>query len=758
MATAQDGSRNAGNGTEYSSADTMRPCSVHARHTPQFPAWHNVLLARNHLVATGRRHLPTPTPGERVSPLSRRTFLGSAAALSAALGLEVLPGGEPRAAAAANPTGTITDVKHVVVLMQENRSFDHYFGMLQGVRGFSDRSAITIAGKYSVFNQSALVVGRQFPWQLSTTLSTVGISSEEYAQCDGSLDHGWSTQHTAWNNGKMDSWVSAKGSDRTMGYLDRTDIPFHYALADNYTICDAYHSSIISATGPNRTYLWSGMIDPSGTAGGPANDGGSESGLTWQTYAEALQNAGVSWKVYQNASDNFGDNGLAYFSQFANAAASSPLYQKGMGSVPATTGSTPDDIAAAIRADVVAGTLPQVSWIVADQGHSEHPDAPPGDGAYFVNEVLQALAASGDVLDSTVVFLNYDENDGFFDHVPPPVAPAGTAGEFYDGVNIGLGFRVPMVVISPWSRGGWVDSQVYDHTSVLRFLETWTSAIGTPATCVNISAWRRAVCGDLTGAFDFTSPVYGLPALPAAPGTTAQSTCNALANPIPTNNSLPVQESGTRPARALPYQPNGSVDHFEFDANNKILLWIKMSNEGPVATSAAHFAIYANNDRSGGPWQYTVAPYNAATQTNGTDSDFFNIGSGYGSGAYDLTLVGPNRFLRHFTGNATTVGVNLETTSSYAVTSSTGKLAVWFTMTNAAASGKTATFTITSTNYRTDGPWTYTVPAGGSTSDYFNAVAYDSGWYDFTVTVDLDPSWSRRFTGHLETGAASITG
>ncbi|SEM35164.1 alkaline phosphatase family protein, partial [Streptacidiphilus jiangxiensis] len=441
-----------------------------------------------------------------MAPVTRRTFLGSAAALGAALGLDSLPGAAPRAAAAT--TGTITDVKHVVVLMQENRSFDHYFGTLKGVRGFDDRATIELSGGYSVFNQPN-GSGRQYPWQLSATSTWWwGVSKEQLAQCDGSLDHSWSTQHSAWNNGKMDNWVSAKNSARTLGFMNRSDIPFHYALADAYTICDAYHCSILSATGPNRTYLWSGWIDPSGTAGGAAYDGGSESGLKWQTYAEALQNAGVSWKVYQNASDNFGDNALAYFNQFTSAPSSSPLAQNGMGSVH-STGSTPDDIANAIKADAAAGTLPQVSWVVSNQLFSEHPDGPPENGAHFVNLVIQALAATPDVFDSTVLFLNYDENDGFFDHVPPPAAPSGTAAEFYSGTNIGLGFRVPMLIVSPWTRGGWVDSQVYDHTSVLRFLETWTAAIGTPANCTNISTWRRQVCGDLTGAFDFANPVYG---------------------------------------------------------------------------------------------------------------------------------------------------------------------------------------------------------------------------------------------------------
>ncbi|MEZ0067505.1 phospholipase C [Streptacidiphilus sp. MAP12-20] len=686
-----------------------------------------------------------------MAPVTRRTFLGSAAALGAALGLESLPGSATRAAAAT--TGTITDVKHVVVLMQENRSFDHYFGAMKGVRGFGDRATIQLPGGDSVFNQPN-GSGRQYPWQLSATNTWWwGASKEQLAQCDGSLDHSWSTQHSAWNNGKMDNWVSAKNSVRTLGFMARSDIPFHYALADNYTICDAYHCSILSATGPNRTYLWSGQIDPSGAAGGPAYDGGSESGLKWQTYAEALQNAGMSWKVYQNASDNYGDNALAYFSQFSSAPSSSPLAQHGMGSVP-STGSTPDDIAAAIKADALAGTLPQVSWVVSNQLFSEHPDGPPENGAHFVNLVVQALAADPDVFDSTVLFLNYDENDGFFDHVPPPVAPSGTAGEFYSGTNIGLGFRVPMIIVSPWTRGGWVDSQVYDHTSVLRFLETWTTAIGTPAACPNISTWRRQVCGDLTGAFDFANPVYGLPGLPDTSATISQATANTMINPSPGTNSLPTQEPGTKPARALPYQPNAWVDRIEYDANGKTLLWIDLANQGPQATAYAHYSLYANAYRSGGPWQYTVAPY--SNGTDGSTSDFFNIGTGYGDGQYDLTCVGPNRFLRRFTGNATTAGKSCEATTSYAPAPDTGKESVWFTMTNTGTS--TVTFTITTTNYRSDGPWTYQVAAGASVSDYFNAIAYTNGWYDFTVTVSGDSSWSRRATGHIETGSASVSG
>ncbi|MFE9427661.1 phosphocholine-specific phospholipase C [Kitasatospora sp. NPDC006697] len=677
-----------------------------------------------------------------MSDLSRRTFMAVSATAAAGAAVAGTVGGASAAPAATlSSTGTIKDVQHVVILMQENRSFDHYFGTLKGVRGFGDKATILLSGGYSVFNQPN-GTARQYPWAFSAG------SSEQISQCNGDLSHAWSDQHAAWNGGKMDSWAAAKRTNRTLGYLQRGDIPFHYALADNWTICDAYHCSVLSATGPNRTYHWSGMIDPSGTAGGPAYDGGDESGLRWQTYAEALEAAGVSWKVYQKASDNFGDNALAYFSQFANAPAGSALQVKGMGSVPSVTGRTPDDIAAAIRADVLGGTLPQVSWIVADQQSSEHPYATPEDGAHFVHMVMDALNADANVFNSTVLLINYDENDGFFDHVPPPAAPAGTAGEFYSSTSIGLGFRVPMLAISPWTRGGWVNSEVFDHTSVLRFLEVWTAALGTPAQCPNISAWRRRVCGDLTSVFDFANPVYGMPALPDTSQTIGLATCGPLGNPSPVTNALPAQEAGTRPARALAYQPNANLDHLEFGTGGVIKVWLAMDNKAATGGSSAHFATYANAYRTGGPWQYTVDP-GAAT------SDFYNCGTNYGSGKYDLTVVGPNRFLRRFQGDATKSGKTALVTASYAAAPDTGKPAVYFAMANKGSSA--VTFTITSNQYRT-GSWTYTVQPGATTSDYFNQVALCNGWYDFTVTVSGDTSFSQRFTGHLESGAASVSG
>ncbi|MFJ4438162.1 phosphocholine-specific phospholipase C [Streptomyces sp. NPDC088923] len=675
----------------------------------------------------------------------RRDFIAlSAAAAAAAAG--VSGSQADRAAAetrtatsdAVAATGTLKDAKHIVILMQENRSFDHYFGMLKGVRGFSDRSTVEIAGGHSVFEQPN-GTGRHYPWQLSATKASGGSDPERLAQCSGDLAHDWTSQHEAWNGGRMDAWVAAKGL-RSLGYLTRDDIPFHYALADTWTICDAYHASGLTATGPNRTYLWSGRISDS------SKDGGSESGLTWQTYAEALEKAGVSWKLYQSR-DNYGDNGLAYFTQFTSASASSPLRTKGMSTVPRGT-TEPGDVAAdicdALAADVRAGTLPQVSWIVPDQNYSEHPLGTPANGAHFVHMVINALNADPDVFNSTILFLNYDENDGYFDHVPPPTAPAGTDGEFLDGTNIGLGFRVPMIAISPWSRGGYVNSETSDHTSVLRFLEKWTAAIGKPATCPHISAWRRSVCGDLTGMFDFTSPVYGLPTLPATTTTVDIGQCTGLPNPAPVDNRLPAQEAGTRKARALPYQPTADLIAFT-TSGSTVKANIKMSNGG---TATCHFAAYTNGtQRSGGPWQYTVG-------AGGDTTDFYHCGPGFGDGVYDLTVVGPNRFMRRFKGNATKAGKDLLVAAS--VVTASGALKLRFTLTNGTAAA--VTFTIKANAYRTGGPWTYTVPAGKTVTDDFSPLTYGSGWYDHTVTASPDTTWSQRFVGHLETGRPSISG
>ena len=249
--------------------------------------------------------------------------------------------------------------------------------------------------------------------------------------------------HRAWNEGRYDRWVPNKGA-HCMSYLTRHDIPYHYALADAFTLCDAYHCSFHGGTNTNRLFHWTGTNDPTGAAGGPVIDNSGDhldAGVTysWKTYPERLQAAGVSWKVYQNMPDNFTDNPLAGFQQYraANAArgnaangspypaytpaddATNPLF-KGIGNTMPDGG-----FVQALRDDIAAGTLPQVSWIVAPATYSEHPGpSSPVQGAWYTQEVLNALTANPAVWSKTVLFINFDENDGFFDHVPPPAAPA----------------------------------------------------------------------------------------------------------------------------------------------------------------------------------------------------------------------------------------------------------------------------------------------------------------------------------------------
>ncbi len=464
-----------------------------------------------------------PAPPSATTELSRRRLLTSATALSGVtVGAAVLPLSLRRALAAAlanPPPGSLRDVEHIVILMQENRSFDHYFGTMPGVRGFSDPAAMKLPDGSSVFGQPdpGHAQGYLAPFHYDTKTTN--------AQATPGTDHSWLTQHEAWNNGQMDRWVQAKGPF-TMGYFTQADIPFHWALAQAFTVCDNYHCSVFGPTNPNRLYMWTGMIDPKGTDGGPVTDDSpayDNVTLSWTTYPERLQRAGISWQVYQEE-DNFDDNALAWFKQFAQAPVGSPLWQRGMRK----------RAAGWFEQDARAGRLPQVSWLVAPTAQSEHPAYFPAAGAEYIAAKLDAIASNEDLWHKTLFILTYDENDGLFDHVPPPTAPAGTPDEYIGGEPIGLGFRVPAVVVSPWSAGGYVCSDVLDHTSLIRVIEQRFGV-----TEPNISAWRRRTCGDFSSALRFSSPAAGYPrsqaALTLAAAQTGLLTAQreVFANPAP---------------------------------------------------------------------------------------------------------------------------------------------------------------------------------------------------------------------------------
>jgi phospholipase C len=468
----------------------------------------------------------------------RRLVTGAAQLASLTAAAAVLPSNmQQLLAQKPRGSGSLKDIKHIVLLMQENRSFDHYYGMLSGVRGFSDPNALTLSTGKTVFHQPDAdnPSGYLLPFHLDTFSTN--------AQKLPSTSHAWKVQHAAWNGGRMDRWLPAhrtadgpKGP-YTMGYFKREDIPFHYALAEAFTICDSYHSSVMGPTWPNRLYYLTGMLDTEATGGGPViSNKAPPGGFRWKTYAERLEDAGISWRVYQHGEKGvYAHNMFKYFANFQGALAGSPLAVKGM----------PDSSDGEFEYDVAHDRLPTVSWLCPSRGANEHPaSSGPAAGAEFIASKLQALAANPDVWAKTLFILNYDENDGLFDHVPPPVPPAGTPQEFVGNVPIGAGFRVPCVLISPWTVGGWVCSQPFDHTSILQLLEKVTG-VREP----NISQWRRDTFGDMTSAFRFGEPARSpvLPGTASAQQLAAYAAENLQLPPIPgADQQVPVQEKGKR--------------------------------------------------------------------------------------------------------------------------------------------------------------------------------------------------------------------
>jgi phospholipase C len=424
----------------------------------------------------------------------------------------------------------LDQLEHVVFLIQENCSFDRYFGTLRGVRGFSDPHPLILPSGKPVFYQPTGVPDEYLlPWHYDTSTSD---------PCDIEVDNGWGPMHQALDGGKLDEWLSAEHELAfTMSYYTRADLPWHTALADAFTVCDGYYASALGPTNPNRLYAATGTIDPEGRGGGPVTDNSESKVYTWTTYPERLQARGISWRVYQQP-DNFDDNALAWFKQYQQAQPGSPLYENGMRRRSAT----------AFADDVAAGRLPQVSWIIAPTAQSEHPGYAPGPGADFCNGIVQALFAHPKVWANTVLFVTYDEPGGYFDHVLPPLPPGGTRDEFVQGEPIGLGYRVPTIVCSPWSRGGYVVSDTFDHTSMLRFLER-RFGVREP----QISAWRRKTCGDLVNTLALKHRDMSLPRLPATAPLAAASSkaCSSYPPGVPNlvTQRMPAQEPGTRPRR-----------------------------------------------------------------------------------------------------------------------------------------------------------------------------------------------------------------
>jgi phospholipase C len=694
--------------------------------------------------------------------IDRRSFLQ---ALSAGALATTFPEIIARALAipANNKTGTLADVEHIVFLMQENRAFDHYLGTLSGVRGFGDPRAVNLQNGNSVFQQP-VAAPAAVPYVLPyhPTAANLGLQFIE------DLEHDWDTTHVAWNQGNWDQWVPAK-TPLTMVYLDRSDIPYHYALADAFTVCDAYHASLLGPTDPNRYHMFTGWVGNDGSGGGPVVDN-AEAGYGWLTFPEVLQNAGITWKVYQDigtglnaagsygdASDptigNYGDNALLYFNQYRNAPESSALYQRAVtGTNAAVSGTLFDQF----RADCAAGSLPQVSWICAPEAYSEHPNWPANYGAYYTSQILDALTSNPEVWSKTVFFVVYDENDGFFDHVVPPTPPQTPAqglstvpitNEIFPGGEnttsgvstpgpYGLGARVPMFVISPWSKGGWVSSEVFDHTSLIRFVQARFGTAAAPLTDPNITPWRSAVCGDLTSAINFATPNDAVVELPSTaayvPPNSNRQTVSYIPLP-PAVQTMPQQEPGTRPARPVPYRINTAAAVNFATA----LVTVTFINTGP---RAAVFQVRSASVLQP-PRSYTVGP-------NGTLADSWEFAP-VGLAAYDLAVYGPNGFYRHYRGGlAVPTATNLASRIIYHPAADSITVSVH----NA---GSSTQMVLVESVY-TGAVFRKTL-APGNTVDTPLSVADNAGWYDCIVTSESNATFQQQLAGHLETGKRSIT-
>jgi len=689
--------------------------------------------------------------------------------LGAATAVSLLPHCIRRALAipATVETGTIQDVKHVVILMQENRSFDHYFGSLRGVRGFGDPFPLALQSGQSVWYESDGTTTIP-PYHLNPAVSSALLVPD--------CPHSFADAQAAWNQGIYGAWPLHK-TGYSMGYYRRADIPFQFALAEAFTLCDSYHCSVTTGTDPNRIVLFSGSnLDPSLRAQGvncsaqnaEVNNGRcsvtggmpapgyiyNDTAFSWATLPDILQAAGISWRIYQDPNDNWGGlmhGGLAFESfRLATAASGSAIYASGM------TLNSLDDL----TNDVTNGSLPQVSWVLPSAAQSEHPGASnPDAGAFFISQVLDAITANPAVWSQTAFFVLFDENDGLFDHVPPPAVPSYTAegvlaggatlslaGEYFDGSTGGLldasavtgslrpwgmGARVPAYVISPWSRGGWVNSQVFDHTSIGMFLEKCFLI-----NVDNISPWRRAVSGDLTSAFDFASPNdSALPVLPDMSNYAAAVAVQATL-PLPSPPAQPealFQERGFRSSRALPYELYTTAS---IGGENVSLTFTNSGTQGAV------FHVYDQLNLGRIPRRYTVEAGKSLTDAWPGFAD---------AGNYDLMVYAPNGFVRQFSGNAHRWSAHAfrpEILVAYVANAGELSLAIrnGGSQAGAVTVGANNAFMAFAVRTITIAPATIAnVPI---------ALKSSANWYDLSVS---GANFGRRFAGRMETGADGIS-
>jgi phospholipase C len=844
---------------------------------------------------------------------TRREFLKKATLLAGSAGLSsVLPESIQKAFAINPPAGTTyLDAEHIVILMQENRSFDHTYGTLQGVRGFNNPRIINLPNGNPVWLQTDAKGDTYAPFRLNI--------KDTKSTWMSSLPHSWADQTDARNGGRYDKWLHVKRSGRkdyawmplTLGYYTREDIPFYYALADAFTICDQNFCSSLTGTTPNRLYFWTGTIREKEDASVKANvrneDLDYDRMVNWKTFPERLEENNISWKIYQNEINlpvgftgeedawlaNFSDNPLEWFTQY-NVKFSKAYYQY-IQKLPAllsgeiqsleekvktlqtgtaesekaikqlkekkalleqvqndlkewtpekyaqlsqkarnlhekafsTNQTDPDyhklsvlkyqdgdtiremavpkgDVLYQFREDVKNKKLPTVSWIVAPENFSDHPSAP-WYGAWYLSEVIDILTQNPEVWQKTIFILAYDENDGYFDHIPPFVPPhpekpetglaskaINASAEFVSMEQelkrkrpnpekegregpIGLGFRVPLVIASPWSRGGWVNSEVFDHTSTLQFLEKFLShKTGKNILESNISTWRRAVCGDLTSVFHpYNSEKTQLPTF-VQKDTFIESIHKARFKKEPSDfkkvtlgenaqfdpSILPQQEKGIRSSCALPYELyadgnlNADKKSFEiiFKAGNEI--FGSKSAGSPFQVYAPDkFAVYGKDGQKSFE---TATNRSYAVIAGDSLKDNWQL-TDFEKENYHLRLYGPNGFYREFKGNAKDPGLVVQLDyESPKKGSLSGNVIVKLKNTDKSQSYK---IEITDNAYKT-GVKNIALDKDG-TKNSQTAISINlnnsHNWYDLSIKVAGFDTFEKRYAGRVETGKDAQT-
>ncbi|PWS32727.1 phosphocholine-specific phospholipase C [Pedobacter paludis] len=780
---------------------------------------------------------------------SRREFLKKAALFAGATGMaNALPSSVLKAMSINPELGsTFYDAEHIVFLMQENRSFDHMFGKMKGVRGFNDPHPHIQPDGNKVWLQKDNQGYTYAPFHVDINKTKI--------TWQGGLPHSWNDQLAARNGGKYDKWIPAK-SPMTLAHYNRNDIPFYYALADAFTICDQHFCSSLTGTTPNRLFFFTGTVrgERSENKVAVVNNDQAESQnnvfVDWPTFQETLEDNGIDWRIYQNELwtsklpegeiddwlGNYGDNPVEYISRH-NVKLSAYFRKNGDNTVkPAlsakevqakydklspkeknlidkafqtnisqkdylelapftftndegkseTINIPKGDIFYQFRKDVDEGKLPTVSWLVAPQRFSDHTSSPLY-GTWYVSEALDILTKNPEVWKKTIFILTYDENDGYFDHQPPFVVPNPedpSTGKVSPGINyatdfeakkaspIGMGYRVPLVVASPWSKGGFVNGQVFDHTSSLMFMEKWLNRkTGKQIKSNNISDWRRAVSGDLTSVFrpyngeEIKSPqslkkeavvtsIENAKNKPAQVGPTAlnQTEVSKINKhqsfSSETSIHIPKQESGSKPACALPY-------HLVVDSvlkNNELELTfqsVKTLFGNQTETVGAPFNMSTPSKYkgvNGKIWAYAVKAGAILNDKISLD-DFDN-------GIYDLAITGPNGFHRHFKGNRSNPNLSVKVypeQKGLVAKKLSGNLV--FEIEN--KSSGTLALQIIDNAYKS-GIQRITLKPKASTIISLNTTK-NGNWYDFSISQAGNTVFSHRFAGKIETGEITIT-